>query len=125
MVLSVASYGRTFAIILFSLPTSNEKSLSSKLSSVTSTLGLLTIRFKVAHFPFVEVALIETLPSLIAFTTPVFDTVATEVSELFHVIDLSFAESGVTVAIIVSSSLISIFALGAFNVIFQLQPFYL
>ena len=76
---------------------------SDALVSIFSFSGLVesdsvTVIVQYALIPFAAVAVIFALPAETAFTTPLLSTVATALSELSHVTDLSAAVCGNTVA---------------------------
>ena len=77
------------------LPTPPSASVSAVLSSVRLPLSSATRTVQVAVLPFLLVAVMLAAPSFLAETSPPL-TVATDVSELDQVTDLSVAVAGYT-----------------------------
>ena len=95
MVLSVALSGETVAFKVVVSPSSNSTFVLSRVIPDTRT-GLTVISHVAVLSP--ALAVIVTLPTLIALTTPLLSTVAIEASDVVHVTVLSIALSGETVA---------------------------
>ena len=82
-----------------------ERELLFRLTLVTETIAAWTVTEHVAVLdPSVVVTVIVAVPAALAVTTPLEDTVATEVLLDDHVTDLSVAFDGNTVAVKVSVS---------------------
>ena len=101
-VLSVASSGSTVAFNVSVSPGMRTMLVLLRVTFVTGMNFLLTITWQVADLS-PAVAVITTVPSVIAVTTP-STTVAIASSELLQVTVLSVASSGLTVAVRVSVS---------------------
>ena len=103
-VLFCAAVGNTFAIsVIVSLVLSVATDLFNE-RLVTSVGSTVTLHVALRLVPSVVVAVIFAVPTALAVTTPVLDTVATEVFELFQFTFLFDASEGVTVTVRVSLS---------------------
>ena len=96
-VLSVASAGLTVAVSLAVPPTVKSKRSLSSVTELTFTVGLTTVTAQVADLPPAEAVMLAE-PTATAFTSPEFDTVATELFEEFQDTVLSVASAGLTMA---------------------------
>ena len=85
---------------------------------VTGVSTTVTLHVALRLLPSAVVAVMVAVPTALAVTTPVLDTVATEVLELLHITLLLVAVDGVTVAVRVTVS----FALSDAVVLFKEIP---
>ena len=101
IVLSVAFEGATVAVTVADLPASSSSDVSESVTEVTSITGAFTVTATEAVLPLLERAVIVAVPAALAVMVP-FETDATDVSEEDHVIVLSAASEGLTVAVTVA-----------------------
>ena len=97
IVLSVASEGDMVAVSVAVCPSSKDNVVCESVMEETATIPFFTVTVHVALW-LPAVALTVVVPSLIAVTSPVFETVATAALELVQVTVLSVALVGTTVA---------------------------
>lgn len=90
--LLVADEGETFAVSVFDVPVASFTLLALSFTEVTGCVTVILHCF--VYLPSTVVAVITTVPVLTALTTPLEETVAIFVLELFQVTPFSLAFEG-------------------------------